>query len=212
LSYSVSSWGISTVSGFDYETGPVTENTALSTIGALKSTHSLLSSFIDTRIQISAVGYSPFDNIQTHFATAADSTTRDLTLSDLYPIPSTAASLQQPAQTPVVMTSMQSSRTASGSFSLVPADNVSAVGVSAVDVRKTLSQTTDPSRPRGYDPTMYNTSASRTISRKSLGVTFGAVSGAGLIFAIIYLWKRFNQIYSVKVQAKARLTFLLRMN
>jgi hypothetical protein len=90
------------------------------------------------------------------------------------------------------MISMQHSQFTSGSFSLVPADYVSAVGVSAVDVGKTLSQTLNPSSPTGYDPIMYNTSASRTISRKLLGVTLGAVSGAGLIFAIVYLSKRFS--------------------
>lgn len=205
LSCSVSPWGTSIFSGFDYETEQVTgDAAALNTITNLESTHSLLTSSINISIQRSAVATSPFDDIPTHFATAADGATRDPALSNLYPITSSAASLQQPAPTSTAMTSMQDSQVTSGSFSLVPADHVSAVRVSAVDVGKSLSQTTNPSSPTGYDPTMYNTSASRTISRKSLGATLGVVSGAGLIFAIVYLSKRFNQIYPVKVQAKTR--------
>jgi hypothetical protein len=182
----------------------VGDTAALSTISALESTYSLLSSSIDKSIQLSEAANSPFDDLPAHFATAADGATRDPTLSNLYPIPSTAGSLQQPAPTPTGTTSMQNSRITSGSLSLVPADNVSGVGAPAVDVGETLSQTTNPSSPTGYDPTMYNTSASRTISRKSLGVTLGAVSGAGLIFAIVYLSKRLNQIYPAKVRARTR--------
>jgi hypothetical protein len=205
LSYSVLPWGTSTVSGFVYETEQVVGDTAaLRTISALEITYSLLSSSIDKSIQLSEAANSPFDDLPAHFATAADDATRDPTLSNLYPIPSTAGSLPQPAPTPTGTTSMQNSRITSGSLSLVPVDNVSGVGAPAVDVGETLSQTTNPSSPTGYDPTMYNTSASRTISRKSLGVTLGAVSGAGLIFAIVYLSKRFNQIYPAKARARTR--------
>lgn len=153
---------------------------------------------------MSAVTDPPFEYIENHFAPAADGTIRDSTRSSLYPIPPTTASLQTPAQIPTASMNMQNSRIDSVSLSLITANNASGVGVSDIDVRKTSTQTTNPSNPTDYDPTMYNTGASRTISRKSLGATLGAVSGAGLMFAIIYLLRRFNHIYFVKVQARTR--------
>ncbi|KAI2787007.1 hypothetical protein POX_f07360 [Penicillium oxalicum] len=208
LSDGISPWETSAASMLDYETKNDTANdTLLGIISTYTSADTLLPPYMDTTIRPTVMTDLPSETSARHFTSAVYDTMRDPSHSHLHLTPSTGSSLiKVPGHPGTETTSMPNSWINSVSSSLITTETATGMEVPDVGGTETVSQTANPSSPAGYDPTMCNTRASQTIPGKSLGAALGAVSGAGFLFAIVYILQPFIYAYFVKFQDKTRST------